>query len=97
MSSKSIVSKNGNLSKMLKRIALHLSFYKFHEKLQYKCNLNEVNYGKIDEWLTSKMCSMCGNIDENLGTSKKYSCNKCKTIMNRDINGSRNIYIKGIN
>ena len=52
MSSKSIVSKGSNLNKMTKRIALHLNFYKFHERLKYKCNISETKYGKIDEWLT---------------------------------------------
>ena len=58
MSSKNIVSKNGNLNRMTKRIALHLNFYKFQERLKYKCNIRETKYGKIYEWLTSKMCSI---------------------------------------
>ena len=42
------------------------------------------------------MCSLCGNINENLGSCEIYNCNKCKRIMERDINGARNIYIKAI-
>lgn len=96
MSSKSIVSKNGNLNKMTKRIAMHLSFNKFHQRLKYKCNANGVEYGKIKEWMTSKMCSVCGNIHENLGSSEVYECVKCNTIMERDVQGARCIHIKGI-
>jgi len=73
MSIKSIVSKTGNLNKMTKRIGLHLSFYKFHQRLKYKCDINKVKYGKIKEWMTSKICSMCGNINENLGSSEIYT------------------------
>jgi putative transposase len=96
MSSKSIVSKNGKLNKMTKRIAMYLSFNKFHQRLKYKCNSNGIEYGKINEWMTSKMCSVCGNINENLGGSEVYECIKCNTKMERDVNGSRCINIKGI-
>jgi len=96
MSTKSIVSRNGNLNKMTKRIALHLNFYKFRQKLKYKCNVNNVKYGKIKEWMTSKMCSNCGSINENLGGSEIYDCIDCKIKMDRDVNGARNIYIKAI-
>lgn len=96
MSSKSIVSKKGNLNKMTKRIAMHLSFDKFHKRLKYKCNVNGVKYGKINEWMTSKMCSVCGNIHENLGSSEIYECIKCNTRMERDVQGARCINIKGI-
>ena len=93
---KSVVSKNGNLDANTKRIALHLQFYKFKEKLKYKCDVNKKNLGIINEWFTSKMCSLCGNIDEKLGGKKIYKCEKCKSILNRDINGARNIFIKSI-
>jgi len=93
---KSIVKKSGNLSKNSKRVALCLKFYDFKQKLTYKCNSNKTNLGIINEWFTSKMCSLCGNIDENLGSKKVYNCEKCKTSLNRDINGARNIYIKSI-
>lgn len=96
MSSKNIVCKGGNLNKLNKRLALHLKFYKFHERLKYKCDMKGVNYGKINEWLTSKMCSICGNIKENLGGSEIYECEKCKVLMERDVNGARNIYIRAI-
>jgi putative transposase len=96
MSSKNIVSKSGKLNKMTKRIALHLKFYKFQNRLKYKCNISETKYGKIDEWMTSKMCSLCGNVNENLGSSEIYDCSKCKVKIERDVNGARNIYIKAI-
>lgn len=96
MSTKSIVSKNGNLNKMTKRIALALRLYKFRERMKYKCYCKNVEYGGIDEWMTSKMCSNCGNIKKDLGGKKIYECEKCKIVIDRDVNGARNIYIKGI-
>ena len=96
MSSKSIVSKEGNLNAMSKRIASSLSFYEFKMRLKYMCGRKGKKYGEINEWMTSKMCSICGNIKEDLGGNKIYDCNKCKKTLDRDVNGARNIYIKGI-
>ena len=96
MSIKSIVNKKGKLNKIYKRVGLRLNFYKFHQRLKYKCDINDRDYGKINEWLTSKTCSMCGNINEKLGSSEVYNCVNCKSIFDRDINGARNIYIRAI-
>ena len=41
------------------------------------------------------MCSKCGNIKHDLGINKIYECLKCNTVLDRDINGARNIYILG--
>jgi transposase len=51
----------------------------------------------INEKYTSKMCSNCGNYNENLGTNKIYNCKNCKNIIDRDINGSRCIFFKELN
>jgi len=93
---KSIIRKDGNLSKMTKRVTMCLKFFNFKKKLKYKCNVNDTNLGIIDEWFTSKMCSLCGNTHKNLGGNKVYDCEKCKCSIDRDINGARNIYIKSI-
>ena len=45
-----------------------------------------------DEYLTSKNCSSCRTTNDNLGSSKIFKCNKCKLIIDRDINTSINIY-----
>lgn len=93
MSSKNIVSNKGNLNKMTKRVALSLRFYEFRERLKYKSEVRGANYGVINEWLTSKMCSNCGNINENLGCNEIYNCENCSISIERDINGSKNIHI----
>lgn len=50
----------------------------------------------IDESYTSKTCTSCGYIKSNLHGEKVFSCDKCKLIIDRDINGSRNILLKYI-
>jgi len=95
MSVKSIVNnKNSNLNKMTKRIAYVLSFYKFKERLKYKCLLNNCNYLEVNEKYTSKMCSNCCTYNETLGSNKIFNCSNCNITIDRDLNGSRNICFK---
>lgn len=86
--------KTSNISKMTKRIGAELSFYKYRQRLSYKCKINNCNCIVVNEKYTSKMCSSCGHYKEDLGSNKEYSCNKCKTIIDRDVNGCRNICLK---
>ena len=86
-----------NINKMVKRVGSKLKFYKFKQRLQYKCMLKGVKYGHVIERYTSKLCTRCGiYYNVNLGGDKIYKCNLCRKSMDRDINGARNIYIKGI-
>ena len=97
MSTKGIISnKYGKLDKMTKRIATSLRLYVFHQRLKYKCYQCGAKYKIVDEKYTSKMCSVCGNINENLGGSKIYKCKKCGYKTDRDVNGCRNILLKSI-
>ena len=96
-STKSIIRKDDSvLTSLTKRVAQNLSFYKFLQRLQYKCKIRENSLRIQDEWYTSKTCSMCGCKNENLGGSKIFNCNKCKITIDRDYNGARNIMLKSI-
>jgi putative transposase len=46
------------------------------------------------EEYTSKTCTHCGNIKHDLGGAKSYRCSQCHLMADRDVNGSRNIFIK---
>ena len=94
MSVKRICAKDGNLTKMTKRIGQSMRLYVFKQRLKYKCECVGIKYEEIDESYTSKICSNCGQIDKNLGSKKKYDCKGCKIVMDRDMNGARGIYIK---
>jgi putative transposase len=96
MSTKEIVNKRNNLNKMTKRIALRMRMFEFHERLKYKCGQRDTKHKKVNEYYTSKMCSNCGNIKEDLRGNKKYECEKCKIKIGRDINGCRGILLKGL-
>ncbi len=79
---------------MTKDIINRMQFYKFRQRLEFKCIEKNVNYNLIDESYTSKVCSICGNCKHDLGSDKIYDCSKCMKKQDRDVNGSRGIYIK---
>jgi transposase len=68
---------------------------KFVELLKHKstefvnCQVLEVT-----EEYTSKTCSNCGYIHQELGASEIYKCPQCHKKMDRDFNGARGIYLK---
>jgi len=98
MSTKDIVKNKlvGELDSMTKRVALMMRLYEFKERLKYKCYIKYCNYGNINEMYTSKTCSYCGNIKEDLKGNKTYNCKKCGNTIDRDINGAKNILMKSI-
>jgi len=95
MSAKSIVKKSSSvLSKVAKVACLRMKFYEFRLRLMYKCSVRNIKFKLMDEFYTSKTCSVCGNYNDTLKGEIEYHCKKCETKIHRDINGCRNIYMK---
>jgi transposase len=71
------------------------SHYTFKCRMKDKLDLyfNKQLITTTEEY-TSKTCTNCGNIDNDLGAKKLYKCNKCNMVLDRDYNGARNIFIK---
>ena len=53
---------------------------------------------KVDKWYpSSKICSNCGNVKDLLKLDERiYKCDKCKVILDRDINAAINIRNEGL-
>ena len=94
MSVSSIVSNTGNLNKTTKKVILKMRFFEFKQKLQNRCKRRNVGYVEVNERYTSKLCSVCGNLNIKLGGSEIFECPQCKLLIDRDINGFRNILIR---
>jgi IS605 OrfB family transposase len=93
VSTKKMVSNlTGNLHDIVKRRLMALSHYKFRMKLHNMATKFGNTIIETNEYLTSKCCSNCKNIKDDLGSSKIYKCKKCNLILDRDINASINIY-----
>jgi putative transposase len=69
------------------------SFSLFYNTLSYKAAWYGKEVVKVDRWFaSSKTCSCCGWVDENLTLSDRvFHCQKCNLILDRDLNASRNI------
>ena len=63
-------------------------------QLLYKCN----NHVKVDRYYpSSKTCSNCGNVKDNLTLSdRSYHCDSCHTMIDRDLNAAINLQRKGL-
>ena len=65
----------------------------FLRMLEYKLIFLGKQFLKIDKWFpSSKTCSKCGNIKEELKLSEKsYKCECCRIEIDRDYNAALNI------
>ncbi len=76
------------------RRLLCLSHYSFKERLKHLVNCySGTRLIIVNESYTTKTCGNCGLIKE-IGGNKKYNCPSCYSIIDRDINGSRNILLR---
>ena len=65
----------------------------FLRMLEYKLMFLGKQFLKIDKWFpSSKTCSKCGNVKEELKLSERsYKCECCRIEINRDYNAALNI------
>jgi putative transposase len=82
------------LGKQTSRLMNNLSYYKFKNILQSKCEERNVKLEIKDEFYTSKTCTCCGKIKYNLKNENEYNCEGCGIKIDRDINGARNIFLR---
>ena len=92
--SQKIVNKSNN--KDLNRNLLCLQHYKFRERLTNKCQLRRCSIDVCTEEYTSQTCGCCGKLTK-VGSKDIFKCNSCGQIIDRDLNGARNIAIKRLN
>lgn len=81
-----------------KTVTLDFSFSEFLSNLEWKCFKENKYFVKIDKWFpSSKLCSNCGQIQQDLQLSdRRYIC-ECGLNVDRDINASINIKNAGVN
>ena len=71
------------------------SHYRFRQRLIHKVRAYEGrNLIVCDEAFTSKTCGQCGKLHQKLGGNKTFSCPSCKIVVDRDVNGARNILLR---
>ena len=84
---KMVKSKMKGFNKQL----LSLNHFEFRERLKNKCKELNKKVIIVSEAHTSKTCSLCNYYNPLLGSLKKFKCNYCNKVMDRDDNASYNI------
>lgn len=84
---------NKNLSRMIADVG----FYELRRQIEYKSFLRGGSVKFVDRYFpSSKMCSCCGIIKEDLKLSdRKYQCS-CGLVIDRDLNAAINILNEGL-
>ena len=89
------IVKNNDTNHTLNKNINDMKFYKFKTRLLFKAVEKNKKVVLVNEAYTSQTCSFCGKMYKP-GCSKVYECRKCHARVDRDINASKNILMKGI-
>jgi putative transposase len=97
MSTKDISINNTKnyLLPIYKRLASSVRYYSFLQKLKFKCEEYNIEYYITDESFTSKICCKCASLCKINKQTRCLDC-KCKTNLDRDLNGCINILLKNL-
>ena len=73
------------------------SWWALRSMLEYKCKWYGRELLVVDRWFpSSKTCSNCGHVEEKMPLStREWTCPKCGTNHDRDINAAQNILAAG--
>lgn len=91
-----LLNKKIRLSNNIKFVLSMQSHYKFKEYLKATAKRYRTTIYEVDESYTSQCCTMCGILSKEYDNKRLKTCKACKYKIDRDENGSRNIYIKSI-
>ena len=98
-----IILEDLNIKGMIKnhKLAKHISdaaWGNFIQMLIYKAEWNDKQIVKINRFYpSSKACNNCGYINQDLKLDvRNWTCSKCETAHDRDINAAKNIYKEGL-
>jgi putative transposase len=95
-SGKMSIKNKRKLNNNTTRRMLSLSHALFFDMMKTK----SIEYGSTiivsREEYTSQMCCVCSAM-KKIGGSKTYNCESCGSILDRDLNSSKNIFIKNFN
>ncbi len=85
-------------NKKLSKAIADVSWSKFVEMLEYKATWYGKKVIKVSRWYpSSQICSKCGHRDGKKPLAiRKWTCPKCKNVLDRDINASVNIKREGL-
>jgi putative transposase len=92
-----IVLETLNVQGMMKnrRLAKSLadaSMSEFHRQIEYKASWYGAKIVRADQFYpSSKTCSSCGQVKQDLGFAETYRCGACGLVLDRDVNAALNL------
>lgn len=86
----------GNKNKTLNRSFNDMKFFVLKQRLKYKASLYKKKLFFVNEAYTTKTCSNCGIINNDVGSKEIFKCSCCHLTTGRDLNASKNIMMKGL-
>lgn len=89
------ISEKMSIKKVNRRL-FQLRHFTFRERLKMKCDERKCHLDICTEEYTSQCCSRCGLLNK-VGSNDIFHCGGCQLILDRDVNGARNIMIKRMN
>ena len=90
------LKKKIKLSSEVKFVLSMQSHNKFKEYLKAVAKRYKTNIYEVDESFTSQCCTSCGVLSKEYDKKRMKTCKCCGLKIDRDTNGSRNIYLKSI-
>lgn len=78
-------------NKKRRRLLQVSPYYRFIEKLQWKTKKFGAIFQKINPAYTSRTCSCCGLVKDDLKLSDRIFVCECGNVMDRDVNAARNL------
>ncbi|KAK1948086.1 putative transposase [Phytophthora citrophthora] len=78
------------------RALMAQAHFKFKQLLKYKMKRTGGRVIDCEEEYTSKTCSSCGVIKENLGGARVFRCGRCHAVLDRDVSAAKNILHKNV-
>ncbi len=78
------------------RKLLTWSHYTFRRRLEEKAKEHASKVWVVTEEYTTKTCGHCLKINHCVGGSKVFRCRHCGITADRDVNGSRNVFLKNV-
>ncbi|MHA1456649.1 MAG: zinc ribbon domain-containing protein [Promethearchaeota archaeon] len=88
---------NVNIGKKGNQNFVSIPFQKLVQQIEYKSEMVGITIVRITEEYTSQTCSSCGVVCKaNRKYRGLYVCKDCGTVLNADVNASRNIIQKAI-
>jgi putative transposase len=90
------LNKRIRISKNVKFVLNMQSHYRFKKYLKAYAKRYRTQIYDADESYTSMCCTKCGILSSEYNGNREKTCKGCNYKINRDYNGSRNIYLKSI-